>query len=101
MTGPKLNEKSFVVGERSGTKATARYVRASASKARVVLDLIRGLDVRRADEILQFTTRDVAQDIRKVLEQVVGELALVEPVRLPSLDVADSEPLGVDLLAHG
>ena len=45
MTGPKLNEKSFVAGERSGTKATARYVRASASKARVVLDLIRGLDV--------------------------------------------------------
>ena len=49
MTGPKLNEKSFVVGERSGTKATAKYVRASASKARVVLDLIRGLDVVSAD----------------------------------------------------
>ena len=48
MTGPKLNEKSFVAGERSGTKATARYVRASASKARVVLDLIRGLDVASA-----------------------------------------------------
>ena len=35
MTGPKLNEKSFVAGERSGTKATAKYVRGSASKARV------------------------------------------------------------------
>ena len=52
MTGPKLNEKSFVAGERSGTKATARYVRASASKARVVLDLIRGLDVVSADQVL-------------------------------------------------
>ncbi len=31
MTGPKLNEKSFVAGERSGTKATAKYVRSSAS----------------------------------------------------------------------
>ena len=40
MTGPKLNEKSFVAGERSGTKASAMYVRSSASKARVVLDLI-------------------------------------------------------------
>ncbi len=57
MTGPKLNEKSFVAGERSGTKATATYVRSSASKARVVLDLIRGLDVRSADEVLQFTDR--------------------------------------------
>ena len=33
MTGPKLNEKSFVAGERSGTKAQAKYVRSSASKA--------------------------------------------------------------------
>ena len=38
----------------------------------MVLDLIRGLDVRRADEILQFTTRDVAQDIRKVLASAVA-----------------------------
>lgn len=72
MTGPKLNEKSFVVGERSGTKATAKYVRASASKARVVLDLIRGLDVRSADEVLQFTDRHIARDIRKVLASAVA-----------------------------
>ena len=38
MTGPKLNEKSFVAGERSGTKASAKYVRVSAYKARVVLE---------------------------------------------------------------
>ena len=72
MTGPKLNEKSFVAGERSGTKATAKYVRASASKARVVLDLIRGLDVRSADEVLQFTDRHIARDIRKVLASAVA-----------------------------
>ena len=72
MTGPKLNEKSFVAGERSGTKATARYVRTSASRARAVLDLIRGLDVRSADEVLQFTDRHVARDIRKVLASAVA-----------------------------
>jgi large subunit ribosomal protein L22 len=72
MTGPKLNEKSFVAGERSGTKATARYVRSSASKARAVLDLIRGLDVRTADEVLQFTDRHIARDIRKVLASAVA-----------------------------
>ena len=58
MTGPKLNEESFVAGERTGTKATAKYIRGSACKARVVLDLIRGLAVRRADEVLQFTDRE-------------------------------------------
>jgi large subunit ribosomal protein L22 len=72
MTGPKLNEKSFGTGERSGTKATAKYVRASASKARAVLDLIRGLDVKSADEVLQFTDRHIARDVRKVLASAVA-----------------------------
>jgi large subunit ribosomal protein L22 len=75
MTGPKLNEGATIVGERSGTKATAKYVRSSARKARVVLDLIRGLDVRRADEVLQFTDRGIARDIRKVLASAVANAA--------------------------
>ena len=72
MTGPKLNEKSYVSGERSGTKATAKYVRSSASKARAVLDLIRGLDVTSADEVLRFTDRHIAHDVRKVLASAVA-----------------------------
>ncbi|MEM9747919.1 MAG: 50S ribosomal protein L22 [Actinomycetota bacterium] len=72
MTGPKLNEKSYVAGERVGTKATAKYVRSSASKARAVLDLIRGLDVQTADEVLQFTDRHIAKDVRKVLASAVS-----------------------------
>ncbi len=72
MTGPKLNEGSWVAGERSGTKASARYVRSSAYKAREVLDHIRGMDVRAADEFLQLTERDIARDIRKVLASAVA-----------------------------
>jgi large subunit ribosomal protein L22 len=72
MTGPKLNEGATIAGERAGTKASARYVRSSASKARVVLDLIRGLDVRRADEVLHFTERGIAKDVRKVLASAVA-----------------------------
>ncbi|MGH9270168.1 MAG: 50S ribosomal protein L22, partial [Ilumatobacteraceae bacterium] len=73
MTGPKLNEGALlVVDGRPTTKAVAKYVRGSASKVRVVLDLIRGLDVGRADEILRFTTRDAAMDVRKVLASAVA-----------------------------
>jgi large subunit ribosomal protein L22 len=72
MTGPKLNEKSFVAGERSGTKASAKNLRVSAYKAREVLDLIRDLPVRRADEVLQFTDRGVAVEVRKVLASAVA-----------------------------
>jgi large subunit ribosomal protein L22 len=72
MTGPKLNEKSFVAGERIGTRASAKYVRMSASKVRVVLDLIRGLPVHDADEVLQFTEREAATVVRKVLASAVA-----------------------------
>ena len=61
MVGPKLNDGALLVDDdRVTTKATAKYLRGSASKVREVLNLIRGLDVRRADEVLQFTARDVA-----------------------------------------
>jgi len=72
MVGPKLNDRATVAGERSGTKATAKYVRTSASKARVVLDLVRGLDVRRASEVLRFSERGISHDIAKVLQSAVA-----------------------------
>ena len=42
---------------------------------------------------------DVIAD-RDVLEQLVGEAAVVEPGRFPVVDLADAEALGVDLLTH-
>ncbi len=58
--------------ERPGTKAVVRHVRMSASKARVVLDLIRDKDVTTADEILRFSERDAAIVIRKLLRSAVA-----------------------------
>jgi large subunit ribosomal protein L22 len=65
MPGPKTNE-------RPGTKAQARYVRMSATKARVVLDLIRDKEVQEAAEILEFVERDAAIVIRKLLASAVA-----------------------------
>jgi len=47
-------------------KATGRYVRTSAQKAGLVLDLIRGKDVNRALATLKFTRKSVADDVAKV-----------------------------------
>ena len=85
MTGPKLNEKSFVAGERSGTKASAKYVRMSASKVRAVLDLIRGLPVRNADEVLQFTDKEAAVAVRKVLASDVIDKIMLERAQFGDL----------------
>ena len=72
MTGPKLNEKETVAGIRTGSRSTAKHVRVSSYKVREVLNIIRGLDVQRADEVLQFTERDAANDVRKVLASAVA-----------------------------
>ena len=68
MTGVKTNE-------RPGTRAVHRHCGMSASKARQVLDLIRGEDVQRAAEILTGTEREAAELIGKVLTSAVANAA--------------------------
>ena len=69
-----LREKGLAkAGERVGTRCVVRYVRSTPSKARQVLDLIRGLDVRSADQVLQFTEREVARTVRKALAELDAE----------------------------
>ena len=52
--------------------ATARFVRTSAQKAGLVLDLIRGKDVNRALATLRYTKKGVAGDIAKVLRSAIA-----------------------------
>lgn len=68
MPGTKTNE-------RPGTKAVLRHCRMSATKARQVLDLIRGEDVDRAAEVLRTTPREAAGVIGKVLASAVANAA--------------------------
>jgi large subunit ribosomal protein L22 len=68
MTATKTNE-------RPGTRAVHRYCGMSASKARQVLDLIRGEDVQRAAEILSGTEREAAEVVGKVLGSAVANAA--------------------------
>jgi large subunit ribosomal protein L22 len=65
MPGLKTNE-------RPGTRAVLRHCRMSATKARVVLDLVRGQDVDRASEILRDTPREAADIIGKLLASAVA-----------------------------
>jgi large subunit ribosomal protein L22 len=68
MTATKTNE-------RPGTRAVHRHSGMSASKARQVLDLIRGQDVQRAAEILNGVEREAAEVIGKVLQSAVANAA--------------------------
>jgi len=53
-------------------RATARFVRTSAQKAGLVMDLIRGRDVNHALATLKFARKGVATDIEKVLRSAIA-----------------------------
>ena len=58
--------------EQQTVRAQARWVHASARKARLVTDLIRGRSVPEARTILAFSQRAVAKDVEKVLRSAVA-----------------------------
>ena len=53
-------------------KAKSKYVRQSPYKVRLVLNLIRGLEVNEALNILSFTKRKAAEEIKQVLESAIA-----------------------------
>ena len=53
-------------------RATSRYVRTSAQKAKLVLDLIRGRSVDAALATLRFSPRSVAKDVEKAVLSAVA-----------------------------
>jgi large subunit ribosomal protein L22 len=60
------------VTETREVSATAKWVRSSARKARLVTDEIRGRSVPEARTILAFSPRAVARDVEKVLRSAVA-----------------------------
>jgi large subunit ribosomal protein L22 len=52
--------------------ATARYIRMSPTKARQIVDLIRGRHVDEARRVLRFTQRAASLPVRKVLDSAIA-----------------------------
>jgi len=52
--------------------ATAKYIKVSPQKARLVIDLIRGRGVDEAATLLKFTGKAVAKDIYKILKSALA-----------------------------
>lgn len=53
-------------------KAAVKYVRVSPSKAKSVVELIKGREVNEAIEILNFTQKRSAKEVRKVLKSALS-----------------------------
>jgi len=53
-------------------RATAKYLRVSPQKARLVVDLIRGQNAGAALDTLRFTKKRIAQEVIKVLQAAIA-----------------------------
>ncbi|WP_428115444.1 50S ribosomal protein L22 [Candidatus Poriferisodalis sp.] len=73
----------------AGAKATHRFARLSASKARVVLNLIRDEDLGLARDRLRFCERGAAEVVAKVLESAVANASNNEQLDPDELYVAE------------
>ncbi len=94
-SGIKTNEapaRAAKTGQRGpagvGVRSTAKYVRTSPYKVRVVLDLIRGHDVVEAANILRFCERDAAITIAKVLRSAIANAGHNDDIPMEELYVS-------------
>lgn len=66
------------------TRSTAKYVKGSPQKARLVVDLIRGRKVEEALSILQFSKKRAARPIAKALRSAIANAEQKESMIDPS-----------------
>ncbi len=76
-------------------KAILKYIRLSPQKGRLVADLVRGLPVARALEVLHFSTKKAAKPVRKALESAIAnaehnEGADIDELRVQSITVDEA-----------
>jgi len=77
------------LGTIAGARSTHKFARLSASKVRVVLDLIRDEDLEQARDELRFCDRGAATIISKVLESAVANAENNERLSADELYVAE------------
>ena len=56
------------------SRAVHRYIGSSPRKMRLIIDLIRGMSVDKAIEVLHFSTKHASKDVEKVLRSAVANL---------------------------
>jgi large subunit ribosomal protein L22 len=71
-------------------RAQARFVRVTPTKARRVVDLIRGMNAEEAAALLQYAPQAAAEPVRKVLESAMANADDLTGTASQSLVVAEA-----------
>ena len=64
--------RESLLGDEPGSFAVARFVRVTPSKARRVVDMVRGLPVDDALALLRFAPQAAAENVYKLLESAIA-----------------------------
>jgi large subunit ribosomal protein L22 len=70
-------------------RASARYVRATPRKVRLVADQVRGLPVPKARTLLDFSTRGAARDIGKLIASAAANAEANHDLVADDLQIAE------------
>jgi len=71
-------------------RAVVRYVRISPSKARQVVDIVRGMGAVEAAEVLKFSTKRAAGIVRKVVSSAIANAEKNHNLNAGALMIAEA-----------
>ena len=84
------NRRATLLGDRPGSYAIARQVRVSPTKARRVVDLIRGMDVDEALDTCKFAPQAASEPVYKALASAVANAEHTHNLRAADLYVSQA-----------
>jgi large subunit ribosomal protein L22 len=84
------SRRQALLGDRPGSYAIARQVRISPTKARRVVDLVRGMDVADALVTLQFAPQAASDPVYKVLASAVANAEQTDNLKRADLFVSQA-----------
>lgn len=80
--------RESLLGDQPGSFATARYVRITPMKARRVVDMVRGLPVDAATDLLAFAPQAAAETVNKVLQSAIANAESTEGLKRADLVIS-------------
>ncbi len=86
----RQSRRASLLGDRVGSYAIARHVRMSPTKVRRVVDLVRGMDVPEALDVLKFAPQAASEPVYKVVASAVANAEQTEGLRADQLVVSQA-----------
>lgn len=84
------SRRAALLGDRPGNYAIAKQVRMSPQKVRRVVDLVRGMDVQDALDVLKFAPQAAAEPVSKVVASAAANAESSDGLRKDNLYISQA-----------